>query len=65
MIIPNFSKWLIGSGEKVSKDSLESNRTAVLSAYSESINKKSIPFVVDLRPVKMKSFLVLKMHNDL
>ena len=32
------------------------------SAYSESLNEKSIPFV-GLRPVKMKSYLVLKMHN--
>ena len=33
------------------------------SAYSESLNEKLIPFVVGLRPVKMKSYLVLKMHN--
>ena len=35
------------------------------SAYSESLNEKSVPFVVDLRPVKMESFLVLKMHDGL
>ena len=54
---------MINSDEKVSKVYRESNRTAVSSAYSESLNEKSIPFVVGLRPVKMKSYLVLKMHN--
>ena len=51
--------------KSVSKDSLESNKTVVSSACSGSLNEKSIHFVVDLRPVKMKSFLVLEMHKGL
>ena len=60
--IPSFSKWLINSGEKLSKGSLESNRMTV---SSESLNKKLILFVVDLHPVQMKSFLVMKIHKGL
>ena len=45
------------------KKFLRSIENQMSSAYSESLNEKSIPFVVGLRPVKMKSYLVLKMHN--